>query len=393
MTNKKHSTTGTSSVYDAVERERKRASVRSLDLSFNELADMHATKELEIAPEYQRAYRWDAATSSRFIESIVLEMPIPAIYILEIKEGQWELIDGLQRISSYLYLRGALNIETYENDREKPIVAGQDFLRLTGCDIVPELNGLLFDDLPTTVQYRVRRATLRVELIKRGNNSRFAYHMFKRLNTGGEVLSEQEVRNCSIRILGNDFNDFIIELSQNQHFLACTERLAQKSKQRMGRQELVLRFFAFKNNLSEYVHDISPFLTDFMERVTDRKAENNILFDFSEEAAIFKNTFEAINKSVGSHAFSRWVNGGFSGGFSMSHYEAFSIGIARVVGSDTTWLTPEKNTRLKNGIENAKKNPEMKDYTVGGGKNFKAIYDSKISLVEQSLREVDRDDI
>jgi len=81
----------------AFENERRKASVRSLDMSFNELADMYRTGELHITPEYQRTFRWSGAKQSQFIESIILEMPIPPIYAVEVAEGKWELIDGLQR--------------------------------------------------------------------------------------------------------------------------------------------------------------------------------------------------------------------------------------------------------------------------------------------------------
>ena len=81
---------------------------RSLDLSFNELVDMYKNEELIIAPDYQRLFRWSEANQSRFIESLLLEMPIPPIFVVELNEGVYELIDGLQRISSYLHFRGEL---------------------------------------------------------------------------------------------------------------------------------------------------------------------------------------------------------------------------------------------------------------------------------------------
>lgn len=84
---------------------------RTLDLSFNELLDMYQNDELEISPEYQRLFRWSEEKQSRFIESLILEMPIPPIYVIEVEEGIYELIDGLQRISSYLHFRGALVVE------------------------------------------------------------------------------------------------------------------------------------------------------------------------------------------------------------------------------------------------------------------------------------------
>lgn len=78
----------------AVENERKRAMVRSLDISFNELADMYSTGEIHIAPAYQRLFRWSTAKQSQFIESIILEMPLPPIYMVEVGDAKWELIDG-----------------------------------------------------------------------------------------------------------------------------------------------------------------------------------------------------------------------------------------------------------------------------------------------------------
>ena len=110
---------------------------KSLDISFNELYDMYKNNELEISPDYQRLFRWGEEKQSRFIESLILEMPVPPIFVIETDDGIYELIDGLQRISSYLHFRGERLGETED-----------DFLVLNGCDIVNDLNGLIFDNLP-----------------------------------------------------------------------------------------------------------------------------------------------------------------------------------------------------------------------------------------------------
>src|SRR5437870_2920632 len=81
---------------------------QSLDLSFNELLDMYKSDELDISPDYQRLFQWSEGARSRFIESLLLEMPVPPIYVVEEEDGKYLLIDGLQRISSYLHLRGEL---------------------------------------------------------------------------------------------------------------------------------------------------------------------------------------------------------------------------------------------------------------------------------------------
>lgn len=365
---------------EAVERERKRASVRSLDISFNELADMYKTGELHITPDYQRTFRWSQEKQSQFIESVVLEMPIPPIYAVEVGEAKWELIDGLQRLSTYLHYRGDLDLP------EREIVRGVNQLKLAGCDIIRELNGCSFEDLPTSLQHRVRRATLRVEVVRQESNPRFSFYMFKRLNTGGEPLSDMEARNCSIRLLGPEFCKYISELTDSDGFQSCCTDITDEFRNKMGAEELILRFFAFKNNLDDYVHDIDPFLTRYMERVTD----NTIPFDYERERKAFELTFRTLSQTLGARACQRWTDGrGYSGGFAMSHYEAFSIGLAQALAKHDYGEVAE-NTRalIQGAMEDVKKDPELKKLTVGGGRNFRRIYDQKIGMVRDAVLKV-----
>jgi hypothetical protein len=350
---------------EAVERERKRANVRSLDISFNELADMYETSELQITPEYQRTFRWSSEKQSQFIESIILEMPVPPIYAVEVGEARWELIDGLQRLSTYLHFRGKLNLP------DRGILPGKNQLILEGCDIIPELNGQKFEDLPTALQHRVRRATLRVEVVRQETNPHFAFYMFKRLNTGGEPLSDMEARNCSIRLLGPEFCKFLADLAQVAEFQTCIEDITEEFSNRMGKEELVLRFFAFKNNLDEYVHDIDPFLTRYMERVTDSKSPLHLPFDYELERECFAKTFENLSKTLGPKACQRWVDDRFSGGFTMSHFEAFSIGLADALASKGfPEMTAERLESMKVAMTEVKKDADFKKLTVGGARTL-----------------------
>src|SRR5215469_9751673 len=84
---------------------------QAIDFSFNELADMHAAGELIIDPDFQRMFRWPEGSRARFIESLILELPIPPIFLIEREDRVYELIDGLQRISSYLHFRDQLVID------------------------------------------------------------------------------------------------------------------------------------------------------------------------------------------------------------------------------------------------------------------------------------------
>ncbi len=93
---------------NAIDSRLRKVHTQSLDLSFNELLDMRKHSELDISPDYQRLFQWSEGARSRFVESLLLEMPVPPIYVIEEEDGKYLLIDGLQRISSYLHLRGEL---------------------------------------------------------------------------------------------------------------------------------------------------------------------------------------------------------------------------------------------------------------------------------------------
>jgi uncharacterized protein with ParB-like and HNH nuclease domain len=128
--------------------------------------------------------------------------------MIETDEGCYELLDGLQRISSYLHFTG-----------QHPDCP--DALVLNDCDIVEELNGKTYLDLPKGLQLKLKRRYIRTEIIKKESDPRLRYYIFKRLNTGGELLSEQEIRNCTIRLMNDEFNKFLIELSKNEDFKLC----------------------------------------------------------------------------------------------------------------------------------------------------------------------------
>ena len=99
-------------------------------------------------------------------------MPIPQIVVIEVEEGKWELIDGLQRLSTYLHFRGELNAPELN-----PSIKKGDKLELEECDIVKELNGLTYDDLPTALQIRLKRNFLHVELVRKETDPHFRYYM------------------------------------------------------------------------------------------------------------------------------------------------------------------------------------------------------------------------
>lgn len=354
---------------------------QSLDLSFNELLDMYTSKELDINPDYQRLFRWSAGAQSRFIESLLLEMPVPPIYVVEAEDSSYQLIDGLQRFSSYLHLRGKLSAPHLKT----PIAEGE-FLTLQECDIVDSLNGLNYDDLPTSLKIRLKRAFVRVEVVRKGSDNKFRYHMFKRLNTGGEELTNQQLRNCTIRMLDPTFIDFVIAKSKSDDFSACIANISSQQKLGSFDQELVLRYFAMKNYKDSFVHDVADFLTEYMEAVSD--VENTeVTFDYEREGNIFDKTFKILNLALEDRAFGRQGNNGIQSNFSVYHFEAICTGLQPHL-SNIDVDNDEHISALKAKLEEIKGDAEFKAATTGGGKNSPGPLNSRIQLVERKLGEI-----
>ncbi|MCU4416237.1 DUF262 domain-containing protein [Acinetobacter bereziniae] len=153
-----------SSLVSIIEEKVSKIHTTHLDVSFNEIVDMYENSELNISPEFQRLFRWSIGKQSRFIESLILEMPVPPIYVIELEDGKYELIDGLQRISTYLHLRGKLIGAQHNN------VENNAKLILKDCDVIEELNDFTFDDLPTAYQIRLKRSFIRMEVIRKESN-------------------------------------------------------------------------------------------------------------------------------------------------------------------------------------------------------------------------------
>lgn len=313
---------------------------KSLDVSFNELYDMYQNGELTIAPDYQRLFRWEEEKQSRFIESLILEMPVPPIFVIETEDGVYELIDGLQRISSYLHFRGERLGETTA-----------DFLVLHGCDIVDDLNDMTFDKLPKALQIKIKRSFVRMEVIKKESETSLKYHMFKRLNTGGELLSAQEIRNCTIRLLGAKGIDFLEECCQNSDFKSVINKVSPEKKKIKYDQELVLRFFAIKNDIDNYKYPVTEYLTRYLEKMTEKD-----IFDYKKEKEIFDATFKFINKNWKEDAFAgKTVSGSAKNEFVLYYYDGITVSIANLIEQlkkcENVQLVIEKINEIKFGKE------------------------------------------
>lgn len=336
----------------------------SLDISFNELLDMYKSEELIISPEYQRLFRWSEEKESRFIETLILELPLPPIFVIEVEEGKYELIDGLQRISTYLHFRGALGTKSAP-------------LKLVDCDIIPELNGLTYDDFPTSLQIKLKRNFIRVEVLRKESDINLRYHMFKRLNSGGEILSEQEIRNCTIRILNPDINDFIISMSENSDFIDTIANISEEEINKKKNEELVLRFFTLKNDLDNYISPFDEYLTRYLENVATKK----YTFNYEVEKINFEKTFNILNKIFGKDIFAtKLSSGNYQANFVLYLYDGLILGIQEFLEKLDTFADIEK---LKHLFSEIKSNGKIYDKRTGSKSNIKA----RVSIIKKMLEQ------
>ena len=130
----------------------------AVDFSFGEIVNLHKEREIVIQPEYQRLFRWSDEQKSRLIKSILVDLPIPPIFLIENNSGILELIDGLQRVSSVIQFMS-------------PMAIDKEPFRLIGCDLAMELNGKLFDDLNLSDRLRIKRTPIRAIIIRKRGES------------------------------------------------------------------------------------------------------------------------------------------------------------------------------------------------------------------------------
>lgn len=363
-----------------LETEIKRVDTESLDISLNELFDMYLSDELDITSAYQRLFCWNEGARSRFIESLLLQMPVPPIYVIETEEGKYELINGLQRFSSYLHLRGELEAPHFD----PPIHKG-NFLELKECNIVNSLNGITWHDLPTILQIKLKRTFIRVHVVKKTSDNVFKYHMFKRLNACGDLFSEQQIRDCIIRLIDSTFNDCIIRLSSDKNFKNCISHISERQTFEAFDQELVLRFFALKNYRKNFKHDVGCFLTEYMEKVSAKE----IQFNYDENRTCFEKTFSILNHAWGDKIFGRLSSNhtDLQSDFGIYHFESITLGIQCILDKIDA-NNSQHIEKIKAAILDIKKDEKFKTQTTGVGKNIPFKLRNRISISEQYFNQI-----
>ena len=238
-----------------LEKERRTVSFDTYDLAVRQILDMLATKDINIAPEYQRKFVWEETRQSEFIESVFLGLPTPSLFMATNKDSTWDVVDGVQRLSTLAHFAGT-------SDQRKKILHSDSALILSGIEKLTSFVGNSFDDLPKSIQLAFHTRSIRVTVLNDKSDLSVRFDLFERLNSGGVKLQPQEIRNC---IYQGAFNDKLKKLVHEANFKKVV-KVSSADASNGRHEELVLRFFAFTEKYLEFDHSVDDFLNKYMDK-------------------------------------------------------------------------------------------------------------------------------
>lgn len=346
---------------DAINKHRKDIKTEKMDMSFGEIINMYKEGEIIISPEYQRSFRWDKKRQTDFIESILLGIPFPSIFVAANPDGKWELVDGLQRVSTILAFFGELK----ENENETK----KNNLVLLEGSIIKQLKDHTVISLPLDLKLAIKRTPCRVEVIQKESGFEMRYELFKRLNTGGEGLSRQEIRNCVYRGLENykSFSDCIIEASRYNNFIKIVS-ISDTLIEQMYYEELFLRFFSLLNFRSSYVENS---IQDFFDKIMMNMSISPDIDLISNTKLKFYKIVDYIEKNEENVFSLSRLN------FSTSMYDAIMLTVAEEELYDK--ITPQQ---LIERVELLKSSVEFKRYA-GSASSSKTNIENKLVVAKK----------
>ncbi|EJL7831355.1 DUF262 domain-containing protein [Vibrio vulnificus] len=303
----------------------------------NERKNIDFKRNILYVPEYQREFTWDEKRSSKLIESILLGLPIPFIFVAENDDGAWEIVDGSQRIRT---------IHAFVNNE----------LKLSGLQSLNLANGCYFDDLDKGRKGKFLDTALRLIILSEETSEDVKKDMFERINRGSDLLKAMEKRKG---IYTGEFTKFIYKYVESNKDFNDLLKVDRWLENRQEKQELLLRFFALSEN-NAYEKGISGSLTDYLDRYLEKKNLELAQMD-KKTLEIELNKYKDMIDSV-----VQVVKNKFPYGFrhkenpqtKRSVFEAVSVG---------TWLAI-KNNNISSTIDsdiifNALNSSEIKKYT------------------------------
>lgn len=314
-------------------------------MSLGELANLYKDGELLLHPEFQREFRWTEKQKSNLIESVMLGIPLPPIFVVQEENGVWDVIDGLQRLSTFFEFMGILKEKDGKTKKASVLMKTKFLPSLEGKRWEDKENGDNENTFTQSQRIDFKRVKILITIITKDSDTDAKFELFQRLNTGGSSLTDQEVRNCLMLMTDESFYNFVRELSDEKDFqevLALSERQLEEKYD----MELVCRYLIGKyRNTNEFrnLPDISEFINESI--LTLAKDSN---FDRDNEKQEFKRLFKILN-SLNIHPFSKYNSSkeAFEGMFLISAFEVIAMGLGKNIKHYTQKNTDDIIKKIK----------------------------------------------
>ena len=293
-------------------------------------------------PAYQRSFVWEEERQSKFIESILLGLPVPYIFTAENADGRLEIIDGSQRI------------RTLENFTSNNLV-------LSHLEILSLCNGMRFSDFPISRQRKIHNASLRMIVLSEHSDEDARFMLFERINSGSVTLLAMEKRKGSF---AGPFTDFIYELSHDPQFLKLTS-FSEKTIKRGEPTELILRFFAYSESLDDYNGYVNQFLDEFIKSRNENFNQQILLEDFRRTLNYVEDNFENGFLKGAKHTSTPRVR-----------FEAIAVGVNLALREN-----PNPNSNVNNWLDT----PEFTAQVTGSSTNTPVRLKARINFVKNKI--------
>ena len=322
-------------VIEEIESEKDQVQTANMELSLSELATMYVEGDFKIPEEFENLFRWDNYQKTRLIESVLIGLPMPSIFVIEDYKGRWELIDGFQRLFTIFSFLGQIkNCNTW---------------KLEKGDLLKEIDGLSYDELPINVKNLIRRYVCRVEIIYCDNGYEGRYDICERLKPNKNLLSSQEIRNLIYRSDSNNFIKFLTKNGNNVKFKDLI-KISKNNAERLYAEELVLRFFSLLD-CDKITKNLSDYLDERMKKFVRETTYDVVRLNKLED--LFNKTINLLIDLNKSNVF--WRNGEC---FSPALYDGIMIGLARNIEKYESNIDA-----LSQKIDELIKNDEFKSYS------------------------------
>lgn len=332
--------------------ERRLVSFDSYDLSVRQLIEMFESGEIEVPPDYQRQFIWDPSRESQLIESVLLGIPIPSLFMATNADSTWEIVDGVQRLGTLAHFFGT--------DKLLGKISRSSPLKIVDLDKLSSLNEGSYGELPRSVQLMFSTRPMRVTVLNDKSDQSVRFDLFERLNTGGVSLTNQEIRNCVFRGI---FNEELKRLVLDENFSDVVNLKAGELRNGTA-EEYVLRFFSFLDSYKLFDHSVKEFLNNYMRDNAARKIS-------ASHERLFRKTFALLNKNLPKGIARR-----SRGATPVNLFEGISVGTALALKTGK----PVREANLPNLLDDQ----ELRKYTTGATNSRKSVV-GRVEYVRDAL--------